>query len=135
MKILVVDDDRDLVDLMNFTLRRAGFDVLPAYDSPSALARVKEQPDLAVLDVNLGSWSGFDLLKDIRRATQMPVIMLTARDSEDDKVTCLELGADDYLTKPFSHRELVARIRAILRRRGLEWAPPSLGAQVLAVGP
>src|SRR5437660_1615345 len=106
MKILIVDDDRDLIDLLNFSLRRATFDVIAAYDGPGALARLKERPDLAVLDVNLGNWSGFDLLKEFRRTTEIPVIMLTARDSEDDKVMCLELGADDYLTKPFGHREL-----------------------------
>jgi two-component system response regulator VicR len=134
MKILVVDDDRDLIDLLNFTLRRAGFDVLPACEPPAALARLKDHPDLCVLDINLISGSGFDLLRDIRRTNQMPVIMLTARDSEDDKVACFELGADDYLTKPFSHKELVARIRAILRRHGLAWAPPTLPAETLSVG-
>lgn len=134
MNILLTDDDRDLVDLLSFALSRAGFDVLPAFDAPTALKLV-ERAEFAVLDVNLGSWDGFDLLKEVRRRSQIPIIMLTARDAEDDRVRGLELGADDYLTKPFSHRELVARIRANLRRRGQEWAPPSPTEAVITVGP
>lgn len=134
MNILLTDDDRDLVDLLSFALSRAGFDVLAAYDAPTALKLV-DRADFGVLDVNLGSWDGFDLLKEVRRRSQIPIIMLTARDAEDDKVRGLELGADDYLTKPFSHRELVARIRANLRRRGQEWAPASPTEAVVTVGP
>src|SRR5205085_3382697 len=81
----------------------------------------ERQPDLVVLDINLGAASGLEVLKDLRRRSQLPVIMLTAPDSEEDKVRGLEAGADDYLTKPFSHRELIARIRAQLRRSGQEW--------------
>ena len=136
MKVLVVDDDRDLVDVLTFAFRRAGLDALPAHDSPTALKILeREQPDIAVLDVNMGAWNGFDLLKDLRRRSRIPVIMLTARDAENDKVLGLDLGADDYLTKPFSHRELVARIRAHLRRRGEEWTPPTPAENLLEVGP
>ena len=136
MNILLVDDDRDLVDLLAFALRRAGFSVLPAYDSPTALKLVEaKQPQLAIFDVNLGSWSGFDLLKDLRRWSEIPVIMLTARDTEEDKVLGLELGADDYLTKPFSHRELIARIRAQFRRHGQESSAAQPAPTMLRAGP
>ena len=121
MKLLLVDDDRELVDLLGFALKRAGFRIVAAHDAPSALnAFAAEQPDLAVLDVNIGPWDGFELLRELRRLSDLPIIMLTGRDREEDKVRGLELGADDYVTKPFSHRELTARIRAHLRRRGRE---------------
>ncbi|MFL6197897.1 MAG: response regulator transcription factor, partial [Thermoanaerobaculia bacterium] len=111
------DDDRDLVDLLSFALRRAGFSPLSAYDAPGALKLLEDQrPDLAVLDVNLGAWSGFELLKDIRRTSEIPVVMLSGRGSEGDIVRGLELGADDYVVKPFSARELLARVEAVLRR-------------------
>ena len=136
MNILYADDDRELVDLVGFALRRAGFNVLPAHDAPSALKLLAEEhPDLAVLDVNLGVWNGFDLLRDLRRQSEIPVIMLTGRSSEPDKVRGLELGADDYVTKPFSHRELIARIRANLRRQGQEWSTPVAAQTNLRVGP
>lgn len=136
MKILLVDDDHELVDLLTFALGRAGYDVLPAYDLPSG-RRLFESgyPDLAVLDVNLGSGNGFDLLRDLRRVSGVPIIMLTARASEDDKVRGLDLGADDYLTKPFSHRELVARVRANLRRHGQQPPAPRPDNAPLRVGP
>ncbi len=122
VRILLVDDDRELIDLLAFALRRAGLDPFGAHDAVSALRLFDERtPDLVVLDINLGSSSGLDVLKELRRRSQLPVIMLTALDSEEDKVRGLETGADDYLTKPFSHRELVARIRAHLRRSGQEW--------------
>jgi len=100
-------------------LSRAGFEAVTAATSPDALRQLhKAQPDLAILDVNLGVWDGFELLKEIRRASQMPIIMLSGRDGEDDKVRGLELGADDYQTKPVSPRELLARVRAHLRKHG-----------------
>jgi two-component system response regulator VicR len=120
VQILLVDDDRELVDLLAFALRRAGLEPLPAYDASSAIQVFSDkQPDLAVLDVNLGLGNGLDVLKALRQRSQLPIIMLTAFDTEEDKVRGLELGADDYLTKPFSHRELIARIRAQLRRAGM----------------
>jgi len=123
VRILLVDDDRELIDLLAFALKRAGLDPVAAHDGTSALRLFEErQPDLVVLDINLGSSSGLDVLKELRRRSSLPVIMLTALDSEEDKVRGLEAGADDYLTKPFSHRELIARIRAQLRRSGQEWS-------------
>ncbi|MBI4319849.1 MAG: response regulator transcription factor [Chloroflexi bacterium] len=136
MQVLLVDDDRDLVDVLGFVLRRAGYGVLAAHDSHTALRLLeREQPDLAVLDVNLGTSNGFELLKTIRRRSSLPVIMLTARDVEDDKVLGLDLGADDYITKPFGHRELIARIRANLRRQGQEWSAPESSRALLEAGP
>jgi two-component system, OmpR family, response regulator VicR len=124
VRILLVDDDRELIDLLAFALRRAGLEPIAAHDAPSAVRLFEERrPDLVVLDINLGASSGLEVLKELRRRAQLPVIMLTALDSEEDKVRGLELGADDYLTKPFSHRELIARIRAQLRRSGTEWQP------------
>jgi DNA-binding response OmpR family regulator len=111
VKILIVDDDRDLVDLLTFAMRRAGLEVIGITDPLDALPAVqRESPDCIVLDINLGGWSGLDLLREIRRRSDVPVIMLTARDAEADKLRGFELGADDYVTKPFSHRELIARI-------------------------
>ena len=136
MKLLLVDDDRDLVELLTFALGRAGFAVLAAHDSPAALALLEaKHPDIAVLDVNLGAWNGFDLLTELRKRSDIPAIMLTGLGAVGDKVRGLELGADDYLTKPFSHRELLARIRAQLRRQGREAAPPQPAEAVLRAGP
>lgn len=136
LKILIVDDDRDLVDLLHFALHRAGFEARTAYDGPTAVKLLEDdEPDLVVLDVNLGAWNGFELLKDIRRHSQVPVIMLTGLHTEDEKVRGLDLGADDYMTKPFSHRELVARIRANLRRRREHWRPVPAEQAVLTEGP
>ncbi len=136
MKLLIVDDDRDLVELLTFALQRAGFDVLAAHDAPTALTLLEtEQPDLAVLDIMLGGWDGLELLTDLRRRSQIPVILLTARTSDDDKVRGLELGADDYLTKPFSYHELIARIRAHLRRQSHTPVAAEPAASLLGVGP
>ena len=129
MHILLVDDDRELVELLSFALQLArAVDPIPAYDAESALRQFEEHnPDLVVLDINLGASSGLDVLKELRqRSAFVPVIMLTALDSEEDKVRGLNAGADDYLTKPFSHRELIARIQAQLRRNGVAVAPPPL---------
>src|ERR1051325_2710685 len=110
MRILLVDDDRELIDLLAFALKRAGLEPIGAHDAPTALRLFEErQPDLGVLDTNLGTSSGLDVLRELRRRSPLPVIMLTALDSEEDKVRGLEAGADDYLTKPFSHRELIAK--------------------------
>jgi DNA-binding response OmpR family regulator len=121
MKILVVDDDPDLLSLVGFALSQAGFVVVKAADVPTALrVFAAETPDLAILDINLPGGSGFDICEAIRRQSRIPVMMLTARGEEEDLVRALELGADDYLTKPFSPRTLLARVRALLRRAGLE---------------
>ena len=121
MKILVVDDDPDLLSLVGFALTQSGFVVVKAADVPSALqVFAAESPDLAILDINLPGGSGFDICEGIRKQSRIPVMMLTARGEEEDLVRALDLGADDYLTKPFSPRTLLARVRALLRRAGLE---------------
>lgn len=124
MKALVVDDDRVLADLVSFTLRREGFEVIQAYDGETALNRwAADQPDLIVLDVNLPKLDGFSVCRRIRQAAETPIILLTVRGEEDDIVRGLELGADDYIAKPFSPRQLVARAQAVLRRAGKTSAP------------
>ena len=116
-KVLVVDDDRDLVSVLAFGLRDAGFEPLAAHNYATALRVFEsEAPELAIVDIGLGTPDGLQLLKEIRRRSEMPVVLLTGRGSEDDKVRGLEMGADDYLTKPFGYRELLARVRAHLRR-------------------
>ena len=121
MKLLVVDDDPDLLALVAFSLTNAGYAVVKAADTAEALrAFDSELPDLVILDINLPSGSGFDVCKAIRARSEVPVMMLTARGDEEDLVRALELGADDYLTKPFSPRTLLARVKALLRRAGIE---------------
>lgn len=121
MKILVVDDDADLLALVGFALTQAGYAVVKAPDARSALRLfAAESPELAILDINLPDGSGFGVCEAIRAESRIPVMMLTARGEEEDLVRALELGADDYLTKPFSPRTLLARVKALLRRAGLE---------------
>jgi DNA-binding response OmpR family regulator len=116
-RILVVDDEAGIRELVGTYLRREGFDVDDAADGDEALDRVSRlRPDLMVLDLRLPTVDGFDVLREVRRSHDFPVIVLSARTEETDKLIGLELGADDYLTKPFSPRELVARVRAVLRR-------------------
>jgi DNA-binding response OmpR family regulator len=115
--ILVVDDEPKIVALARDYLEHAGFAVRTATDGPAAVEAIRrDRPDLVVLDLGLPGLDGLDVTRSIRRDSNLPIIMLTARDDELDKLLGLELGADDYLTKPFSPRELVARIRAVLRR-------------------
>lgn len=124
MKALVVDDDRVLADLVAFTLQREGFQVSQAHDGRSALQRWQvEQPDLVILDVNLPDMDGFTICRQIRAESDTPIIMLTVRGEEDDVVHGLQVGADDYVHKPFSPRQLVARIQAVLRRAGAATVP------------
>lgn len=121
MKILIVDDDPDLLSLVGFALSQSGFAVVKGVDVASALKTfAAEAPDLAILDINLPGGSGFDICEAIRKQSRIPVMMLTARGEEEDLVRALDLGADDYLTKPFSPRTLLARVRALLRRSGVE---------------
>lgn len=121
MKLLVVDDDADLLAVVSFALRQAGFPVVTANSYGTALNSFhQEQPDLAILDINLPGGSGFELCGALRKQSSAPIMMLTARGEEADLVRALELGADDYLTKPFSPRTLVARVKALLRRAGQE---------------
>jgi len=122
--ILVVDDEPKISDLARDYLEHAGFSVRTAADGEAALLAVRrDRPDLVVLDLGLPGLDGLDVTRAIRRDSNLPVIMLTARDDELDKLLGLELGADDYLTKPFSPRELVARVRAVLRRVDAASAP------------
>jgi DNA-binding response OmpR family regulator len=117
VKILVVDDDLDLIDLTGYALRRDGFTVVQAVDGEQALQRwERERPDLVLLDANMPKLNGFEVCREIRMNSITPVIMLTARDDEEDVLQGLELGADDYVTKPFSAKQLIARIRAVIRR-------------------
>lgn len=119
MKILVVDDDAQLSSIITFTLRREGFSVLNAHEGQAALdIWQQEQPDLILLDVNLPHLSGYEVLRRIRAESKTPVIMLTVRADEEDVVKGLDLGADDYVAKPFSPKTLLARIRAVSRRTG-----------------
>jgi DNA-binding response OmpR family regulator len=116
--ILVVDDEPKITQLVRDYLERAGFAVVAARDGREALMRARgERPDLVILDLGLPQLDGLDVTRQLRRDSDLPIIMLTARDDESDKLVGLELGADDYVTKPFSPRELVARVRAVLRRR------------------
>jgi len=119
VKILVVDDEPDVVKVvrMSFQVQEPTWEVLEAYDGQEALAVFeREQPDLVLLDIMMPEMSGFDVLKELRLFSDGPVIMLTAKGDEIDKVMGLNLGADDYITKPFSHLELLARVKAVLRR-------------------
>ena len=121
MKLMVVDDDADMLAVVTFALRQAGFPVVQANSYGTALSTFhNERPDLAILDINLPGGSGFDLCGVLRRESTLPLMMLTARGEEADLVRALELGADDYLTKPFSPRTLIARVKALLRRAGHE---------------
>jgi len=117
MKALIVDDDRVLADVVAFALRREGFQVIQAYDGAAALERwADENPDLIILDVNLPRMDGFTVCQRIRRESDVPIILLTVRSEDEDVVHGLEIGADDYIPKPFSPRQLVARAHAVLRR-------------------
>ncbi|SDI36651.1 two-component system, OmpR family, response regulator RegX3 [Sinosporangium album] len=132
-RVLVVEDEESFSDALSYMLRKEGFEVFVAGTGPAALeAYERDGADLVLLDLMLPGISGTEVCRTLRQRSKVPVIMLTAKDSEIDKVVGLELGADDYVTKPFSSRELVARIRAVLRRHGdAEESQPA----VLAAGP
>lgn len=123
-KILVVEDEKSISDIIKYNLEKEGFNVVTAYDGEEALARAKaEDPDLILLDVMLPKMDGFSVCKQVRESSTVPIIMLTAKEEEVDKVLGLELGADDYMTKPFGMRELLARIKANIRRASLTLGP------------
>ena len=116
-KILVVDDEKKIVDIVKAYLEKDGFNVISAFDGQAAIEQAKsESPDLIILDLMLPKMSGMDVCRTVRQSSDIPVIMLTARDDTTDKILGLELGADDYVTKPFDPKELVSRVRAVLRR-------------------
>lgn len=122
--ILVVEDEQDIATIIDFNLKRSGFDTLMAYDGPTGLKLALENaPDLILLDVMLPGMDGFEICRRVREKSQVPIIMLTAREEESDKILGLELGADDYVTKPFSNRELIARIKANMRRFSADKVP------------
>ncbi|MCQ2010716.1 MAG: response regulator YycF [Sporolactobacillus sp.] len=122
-KILVVDDEQPIADIVQFNLEKEGYEVICAYDGEEALQKVEEEnPDMILLDVMLPIKDGMEVCREVRKTHNMPIIMLTAKDSEIDKVLGLEMGADDYVTKPFSNRELIARVKANLRRHRQEGA-------------
>ncbi|MGZ4616765.1 MAG: response regulator [Actinomycetes bacterium] len=132
-RILVVEDEESLSDPLSYMLRKEGFEVSLAATGPAALDEFdRHGADLVLLDLMLPGLSGTEVCRQLRSRSQVPVIMLTAKDSEVDKVVGLELGADDYVTKPYSARELVARIRAVLRRHG---EPDELVAATVEAGP
>ncbi|MVF15615.1 response regulator YycF [Fructilactobacillus sanfranciscensis] len=119
-KILVVDDEKPITDIEKFSLEKEGYEVEVAYDGEDALKKVEENtPDLIILDIMLPKIDGLEVAKEVRKTHNMPILMVTAKDSELDKVLGLEIGADDYVTKPFSNRELVARVKANLRRQSV----------------
>jgi len=132
MKVLVVDDEQPLLDALQYALQREGFEVVTATDSEDALRLFHEQnPDLVVLAVMLPTRSGFEVCQILRKRSNVPIIMLTAKGAETDRVVGLEIGADDYVTKPFSMRELIARIKSVMRRAK---TPASAAGNVLKAG-
>ncbi len=134
MKLLLVEDDLSLSDVLAFTLRRAGFDVVTAYDGLAGVRTwEQESPDLVVLDLNLPKLDGLSVCRRIRSQSETPIIMLTVRDADEEVVRGLETGADDYIIKPFSPNQLVARVRAVLRRAGMASTPGVLTAADLSL--
>jgi two-component system alkaline phosphatase synthesis response regulator PhoP len=116
-KILIVDDEKDLVKILKYNLEKNGFRVVTAFDGDAGLTQFRtEKPDLVVLDIMMPKVDGFEFCKIVRRDSKVPILMLTAKTDELDRVLGLELGADDYVTKPYSVREVLARVKAILRR-------------------
>ena len=135
--VLIVEDEKAIVEILKFNLQREGYSVLEALDGEAGLELAQaEDPDLILLDVMLPRMNGFDVCRTLREGgCAIPIIMLTAREEESDKVFGLEAGADDYITKPFSMRELLARVKANIRRRSLDTAQPAQpGSQLLKVG-
>ena len=120
-KILVVDDERNIVELVRLYMEKEGFETICAYTGDDAIAKFRaEKPDLIVLDLMLPGTDGWQVCREIRKTSQVPIIMLTAKSETFDKVLGLELGADDYMTKPFEAKELIARVKAVLRRSGAQ---------------
>ena len=135
MTVLLVDDDRDLIDVLTYILRREGYEVVAAHDGEQGWQRFQQdQPELVVLDANMPGLDGFEVCRRIREVSIAPVIMLTARTDEADAVKALELGADDYITKPFSPRSLVARVKAVLRRAQAFAGPGQAAGEHLSAG-
>lgn len=136
-RILIVEDEPAIVDILSFNLVRAGYEPLRAPDGPAGFAAaLRENPDLVLLDIMLPGYDGFEVCRRLRaEGFTSPILMLTAREEESDKVLGLELGADDYITKPFSMQELLARVRANIRRTDLAEPAEPAGGPVLTAGP
>ncbi len=129
-KILVVDDEKPIVDLISFNLKKEGHEIIEAHDGEQAYnMALSEKPDLILLDVMLPKMDGFTVCRKLREKISTPIIMITAKEEEVDKVLGLELGADDYMTKPFGIRELIARVKANLRRTEIESQPDNSSSQ------
>jgi len=134
-KVMVVDDEDSLLEAIRYALSREGMEVVTARDGGQAVLDFeRERPDLLVLDLMLPGLSGWDVCRRVRASSQVPILMLTARDNEVDRVVGLEMGADDYVTKPFSLRELVARVRALLRRASQGQSSPNGSPIIEAAG-
>lgn len=131
-KILIVDDEKNIVDILKFNLKKEGFTTIEAFDGEQAVELAfSENPDLIILDVMLPKMDGFTVCRKLRQSLTTPIIMLTAKEEEVDKVLGLELGADDYITKPFSQRELMARIKANIRRTAMEEVAATRAANII----
>lgn len=134
-KILVVEDEKPIADIIKFNLEREGFSVVVSYNGQDALeAAARQLPDLIVLDVMLPKLDGFQVCLELRKTSSTPILMLTAKEEERDKIKGLEVGADDYITKPFSPRELVARVKAHLRRMNMLATQETQESSVLGYG-
>lgn len=134
--VLIVDDEKNIVNILKFNLQKEGYDTLEAYDGQTGLdLALEKNPDLILLDVMLPKMIGWDVCRNLReRGSNIPVIILTAREEEEDKVLGLEIGADDYITKPFSTRELMARVKANIRRSAMQRSQSTGGEQMIAAG-
>jgi DNA-binding response OmpR family regulator len=134
-KVLIVEDDVNLLETLKYNLRKEGYDVVTASDGEQAIeAARRENPDLLILDVMLPKMSGFEVCRVLRQEMIVPILMLTAKADETDKIVGLEIGADDYMTKPFSIRELLARVRAMLRRTKMTEASSATGPVSIKIG-
>lgn len=134
-KILIVDDEKAIVDILNFNLKKEGYETIEAHDGEQAVEIAqKEKPDLILLDVMLPKKDGFSVCKEIRQNSNVPILMVTAKEDVVDKIIGLELGADDYITKPFSVREVVARVKANLRKSSAYEMPNSVSTNALNFG-
>ena len=134
-KVLIVDDEKNIVEILKFNLKKEGFDTIEAYDGEQAVEMaLSQKPDLILLDVMLPKMDGFTVCRKLRQQISTPILMLTAREEEVDKVLGLELGADDYITKPFSQRELMARVKANIRRTAIEEDESSKGSFIKCGG-
>jgi two-component system, OmpR family, response regulator len=133
-KVLIVEDDANLLEAIKYNLRKEGYDVITAADGEAALNTAREEkPDTIILDIMLPKLNGFEVCRILRKETTVPILMLTAKADETDKIVGLEIGADDYITKPFSMRELMARVRAMLRRAKITEAPAA-GPSLIIIG-